>query len=178
MPPLSERENDWFEKNLYVHEPILRSWLACRFPGVRGETDDIMQEAFVRVMKACELRDLDCPKTFLFAVARNLAVDFLRRRKTIPFESLGENDDSDVWGSDENIPEKVSQIQEQRMLNEAIESLPRRCREIITLRKVYGLSHKEISGRLGVSTKTIEAQISIGIRRMRDYFSQYRKERS
>jgi DNA-directed RNA polymerase specialized sigma24 family protein len=46
------------------------------------------------------------------------------------------------------------------LLTEAIQSLPARCRQIFTLRKVYGLSQAEIATRLGVSENTISAQLT------------------
>ena len=56
------------------------------------------------------------------------------------------------------------------MLTRAIQSLPKKCRRIFTLRKVYGLSLKQISGERNISVKTVEAQISIGVKKSREYF--------
>jgi RNA polymerase sigma-70 factor (ECF subfamily) len=55
-------------------------------------------------------------------------------------------------------------------LIQAIQSLPERCRQIITLRKIYGLSQKEVAARLGISEHTVEAQGGIGLRKCMEYF--------
>lgn len=177
MPPLSADDNKWFEENLYLHEPILRSWLGCRFPGLKNEVEDLVQEAFVKVLKVCKERELECPKTFLFATARNLAVDQLRRKKVVEFIPLVEFDNSFVSENEGEVSRMLTQSQEREMLKEAIAALPNRCREVITLRKVEGLSHKEIAQRLGISSNTIQNQISVGVRKIRDHFRDYIKER-
>ena len=47
----------------------------------------------------------------------------------------------------------------------AFRSLPERCRQVMTLRKIYGLSQKEIGVELGISVHTVEAQVGIGLRK-------------
>ncbi len=63
-----------------MHEPLLRAWLRSRFP--RGvEIDDLVQESFARVLRARAAgAAMRSPKAFLFATARNLALDVLRHR--------------------------------------------------------------------------------------------------
>ena len=58
----------------------------------------------------------------------------------------------------------------------AIQSLPARCREVMTLRKVYGLSQKEIAARLGISACTVSAQLTVGVRKCRESFARDRRE--
>ena len=47
----------------------------------------------------------------------------------------------------------------------AIASLPERCREVLTLRRIYELPQKEIAARLGISEHTVEVQVANGMRR-------------
>lgn len=58
---------------------------------------------------------------------------------------------------------------ERQILAEAIQTLPERCRMVITLRKVHGLSHREISEKLKISENTVNAQMAVGVIRIRDY---------
>jgi RNA polymerase sigma-70 factor (ECF subfamily) len=48
--------------------------------------------------------------------------------------------------------------------------LPTRCRQIITLRKIYGLSQKEVAAQLGIAEHTVEAQGTIGLRKLGEFF--------
>ena len=68
------------------------------------------------------------------------------------------------------IPEAVAQAEDFRILIRAIESLPERCRQVVTLRKIYGLSQQEVAARLGVSEATVETQGSIGLRKCIEFF--------
>ena len=65
----------------------------------------------------------------------------------------------------------VARAQELELLTKAIQSLPARCRQVITLRKIYGLSQKEVAAQLGISEHTVEAQGTIGLRKLGEYFA-------
>ena len=52
----------------------------------------------------------------------------------------------------------------------AVRALPDRCRQVLTLRLLYGLSHKEIAADLGISEHTVKAQLAKGMRRCAEYF--------
>lgn len=46
------------------------------------------------------------------------------------------------------------------MLVKAVQKLPERCRQVFTLRKVYGYSQKEIAARMNISENTVEQQLT------------------
>ena len=127
---------------------MLRAWLLSRFANGL-ELDDVVQEAFLRVIRAHERGQLDSPKAFLFATARNLALDRIRHQRVAPSSPLAENEDWDVLYDADDVAETVARNQELELLTEAIQSLPDRCRQVFTLRVAYGLSQKEIAARLG-----------------------------
>jgi RNA polymerase sigma factor (sigma-70 family) len=156
--------NGWFSAHLQPHEPLLRAWLARGF-GPRLAIDDVVQEAFLRVLQARGTGELQSPKAFLFATARNLALNQLRRHHVSRTDSLVEADCSSVLDERESIPENVARSQELALLTEAIQSLPDRCRQVMTLRIVYGLSQRVIGEKLGISDRTVAAQIAIGTTR-------------
>lgn len=131
----------------------------------------------MRVLRAHDRGDVSSAKAFLFATARNLALDRVRHRHVARAEHLVENDALHVLEEGEGIPETLSRNQELEILTQAIQSLPDRCRQIFTLRKVYGLSQKEIAARLRVSECTVSAQLTIGVRKCTDYMGRCRRER-
>ena len=169
-------DHRWINDQVLPHEPMLRAWLRSRFP--RGvELDDLVQEAFARVLRARATgAAMRSPKAFLFATARNLALDGLRHRQVsgedtlVPFESL------DVLDESLGIPETIDRNEKLERLTIAIQSLPARCREVMTLRKVYGLSQKDIAARLGISECTVSAQLTIGVRKCTESFARDRRE--
>ncbi len=168
MPPQDPEQAAWFERELRPHEPMLRAWLASRFPELR-DVDDILQEAYTRVLAARAGRELQSPKAFLFATARNLACDQFRRTPGATHVPLGDGEGFSVLDETADIVEAVARNQEIELMTEAIQALPDRCRQVLTLRNVYGLSQKEIAAQMGISVSTVEVQITAGIKRCTEF---------
>jgi len=147
---------------------MLRAWLHSRFPELT-EVDDIVQEAYARIIAVRDRRDVRLPKAFFFATARNLATDYFRRRRLTHTEPLGGGDELSVLDEGENVAETVARNQEIELMTQAIQALPDRCRQVMTLRNVYGLPQKEIAAQLGISVRTVEAQVTIAIKRCTEF---------
>ena len=176
MPPTGSPQSNWYEVEIRPHEPKIRAWLANRF-GLNGMADDILQEALLRAVKAHEQGSLHSPKSFLYTTARNLAIDHLRKNNHSQNVALANLEGSNVIPFEESIPETVARNQELSILNEAIASLPEKCREIFSMRRIHGLSQMEIAERLGISRNTVSAQLTIGLRKCTEYFDQLREEK-
>lgn len=162
MPPQDSPYAGWFKAEVLPHEDLLRSWLQGRFGGY-CDVDDVVQEAYARLLRAKMRGSVKSPKALLFTTARNVALDVLRRRKIVQIDVLADDELSDVIDDSEAVEERFARDQELEILTEAIQSLPDRCRQIFTLRKVYGLSQPEIAKELGVSVHTVSAQLTIGV---------------
>lgn len=165
-------QDGWFLRQIQPHEAMLRAWLHSRFPSER-DVDDLIQESYMRVLQARARGELRAPKAFLFATARNLAIDCLRRRKAVETGPLVDLDALAVSEESESVHEIVARNQELELLTEAIQSLPERCRQVFTLRKVYGLSQKSIAARLGISEHTVSAQLTIGLHKCAKYVAEH-----
>lgn len=172
MPPQNSEQARWFAQEVQPHESLLRAWLQTRF-GARLEVDDLVQEAYMRVLRGYGSAEMASPKAFLFATARNLALDRLRRHDVSRTDLHAEIDELEILDGAAGVPEIVARNQELALLAEAIQSLPARCRQIFTLRKLYGLSHREIAGRLGISESTVSNQLIIGIEKCTDFFAEH-----
>jgi RNA polymerase sigma-70 factor (ECF subfamily) len=111
------------------------------------------------------------PKAFLFATARNVALGRIRHLQATGETSfLAETAAEDVLDESADVSQAVTRAQELELLTQAIQSLPTRCRQVITLRKIYGLSQKDVAAQLGISEHTVEAQGTIGLRKLAAYF--------
>lgn len=165
-------QSRWFAEHLQPHEAALRGYLRSHFPTVQ-DLDDVVQEAFARVLAAHEAHAVDSPKAFLFATARNLALDQCRRRRVVTFEGVAEMDALPVMDDRPGVVETVGRDQELEILTQAIQSLPDRCRQVLTLRKIYALSQKEIAAQLGISEHTVEVQVANGMRRCAAFLAKH-----
>jgi RNA polymerase sigma-70 factor (ECF subfamily) len=154
----------WFHEEILPHEPMLRAWLQSEFPSLT-DPDDLVQETFSRVVQAFAAAPIVSAKAFLFTTARNLALDQVRRQKIIGIDALTETVEQFVYDDAPGVSETVGRRQELELLTQAIQSLPERCRQVLTLRKIYGLTQKEIAAQLGISEHTVEAQVGNGMRR-------------
>jgi RNA polymerase sigma factor (sigma-70 family) len=160
----------WFVTHVQPHEAMLRAWLRSRFPS-ENDVDDIVQEAYARLLEARKTTDIEAPKAFLFAIARNLALGRIRRQQAAGAQHrLTEFEWESVLDDAADVLEAVARNQELELLTEAIQSLPTRCRQIVTLRKIYGLAQKEVAAQLGISEHTVEAQGMIGLRKLTQFF--------
>jgi RNA polymerase sigma factor (sigma-70 family) len=110
------------------------------------------------------------PKAFLFRAARNIALNQVCHRSYTHPTELTENAVSSVLDPGEGVPETVARAEDIRLLIRAVQSLPARCRQVFTLRKISGLSQTEIAARLDISENTVEVQGAIGVRKCADYF--------
>ncbi len=165
IPGVDPTTGRWFAEEVKPHEPRLRAWIARRFPELR-DIDDVVQDAYVRLIRARNGRGVRSVQAFLFIAARNAAFDIFRRQPSELIEPL----DNNVSAAEisENMPdaaEAAATKQELEILAEAMRTLPERCRQVYTLRKIFGLSQKEIAVRPGIAEHTVEAQINKGGRR-------------
>ncbi len=165
--PLSSDSPDsarWFAEEVQPHAAELRGWLRGKFPALT-DPDNLAQEALTRVWKTHAAGPVPSPKALLFTTARHLALDELRRRQIVTFEAVTEIADLPVYEDNPTAADQAARNQELEILTQAIQSLPDRCRQVLTLRKIYGLSQREIAAQLGISENTVEVQVANGMRK-------------
>ena len=157
----------WF-RQILVHEPDLRAYLG-RSLARRVEVADVIQETYARLltMPPLQRQAVRTPRAFLFTTARNVAMEHLRQRRLVSLDALSKLGTSEVVVESGHEPppdETVNATQELDLLARVIASLPNKCREVLTLRKIHGLPQKQIAARLGIAEHTVEKHISYGIR--------------
>ena len=166
FPPDQAR---WFAEEVKLHEPILRGYLQKRFPSL-PDHDDIVQETYSRLLRTRDKGRLTSTKAFLFTVARNVAIDLLRRRPKVEHEPISDLHALPVLEEAPSAEESLERQQRRENLIEAIASLPDRCREVLMLRHLDGLPYKEIAVRLGISPNTVKVHMAKGVRDLISYF--------
>ena len=137
------------------------------------DVEDVVQDTFIRACQADY--EIYQPKPFLMKIARNLALDHIKRAEHRLCDSL-HNEDGEITDltfenfmtDDQTLNEVVS---ERRFGNfcDAVKTLPPQCKRAFVLKKVYGYSQKEISEEMGISESAVEKHIANGLKRCRKY---------
>jgi RNA polymerase sigma factor (sigma-70 family) len=161
--PESEKAR-WFVEEVRPHEGSLRAYLRGFFPGVR-DVDDVVQESYLRVWRARAAHPIRSARGFLFQVARHLALDLVRRDRISPIMAVTDFASLSVLENRPDAAETACTSHDAMILAQAIEALPARCREIVILRKLKGVSQKEIAALLGISEQTVQVQAARGLKR-------------
>lgn len=167
MPVCDEQRTRWLVDNVLPHEPALRAWLGARLRGRLGEhleVDDVVQETWAVLAGLESVDGVRNPRAYLYTVARSVILQHLRRARIVSIEAVADIDQLPI-AEDAHCPERrLAAHQELRRLAERIAALPAKCREAFTLRKVHGLSQREIARRMGISENTVEKHIGKGLR--------------
>jgi RNA polymerase sigma-70 factor (ECF subfamily) len=141
--------------------------LAMRQTGDRQAAEECSQDTFVAVWRNAGGYDPGrAPvSAWLLAIARNRAVDVVRRRAARPADPHAE-----IWQGDESAPDaadRVAAADDSRRVVEALAELAPEQREVVVLAFVHGLSHSEIAERLGLPLGTVKSRIRLGLDRLR-----------
>ncbi len=132
------------------------------------KSEDIVQQAFIILWKEREkLDDNKSPKGYLFAIAYNLYLKSLKitNREEKLLNQIKERALIDRINEESEISEK--RIEKLKVI---IDSLPPKCKEIIVMNKIQGIKYQDIAEEMGVSVKTIESQMRIAFKKIRESF--------
>lgn len=153
----------WIGQNILPHEADVRAWIRrSRFDGL--EADDIVQEAYARMSRACDPSRIDSPRAYFFTVARNVALEHLRRRRCSPLIPV-EDFPASFIVDDNPGPDRVAEGRERlRRVVDLMEALPEKVREVLVMRRVEGLSQKAVAQKLGVPESTVEKRTARGLK--------------
>lgn len=137
------------------------------FLKIEDQIDDILQEVFIKIWQNRKrIRSAATFNSFIFTITRNLLLNELR--------SQVNNEKTKDEIRNLSIAGEYSSMRqiEYRDLKEKVEvivnELPARQKEIFTLSRIEGLSHKEIAEKLGIKTKTVEYHITHSVRYLKE----------
>jgi RNA polymerase sigma-70 factor (ECF subfamily) len=172
-----------FELLLSRHRKPVYNFI-LRFVGDRETAEDLLQEAFIRVIKGAEAYKRQAKfTTWLYTIARNLCVDQTRRRKHRKHASLDapidSGDDSgtllDVIPSNEMASDRKSvNKQLHATMQRAIEALSEEQREVFLMREFLDMPFKQIADVVGVPENTVKSRMRYALEKLRLELDEYK----
>lgn len=147
----------YIENNLFLKKYL------TRFFSSQQDIEDVVQEAYLRAYVAEQKKGIEHPKAFLFRVAKNVALTKLTRKSKQITDYLEELASPVVLSSEASSDEELEADELLGVYCEAVATLSDKCREVYLLRKVHGLTHKEIAERMSLTTSSIEKYLRHGV---------------
>jgi len=145
------------------------SWLvlsATRLLGDRSLAEEVVQDVMLELWRRRESLAVDSsPQAYLFQSTRNRSLNHIRHERV---ERMGEPYAAREQAVDAPAQSYVVEEEIQIALKKAIATLPQRCREVFELSRVHNLKYSEIAQTLGISVKTVEAQMGKALRILRE----------
>ena len=153
--------------------------LAREYVILEEDAENITQDVFTDMWEKRDSIDyIENMGAYLFRLVRNRCLDYLKHKAfeqkyiehvqsyfeielSLKLQSL---DRFDIYNISEG-------NETEALIRKAINSLPKRCRDIFILSRMDGLKYKEISERLGISVNTVECQMSIALKKLRGKLS-------
>jgi RNA polymerase sigma factor (sigma-70 family) len=153
----------WFESEILPHEGALTRYLKRAWPNPT-DVPDLRQEVYVRVYESAVRNRPAVPRAFLLATARNLIVDRVRRERIVSIDYTQDLDASNVLIDEVSPEHRLGARQDLRRLADALDQLSEDCRAVIWLRRVEGLSQREVAARLDMNESTLASHLCRGLR--------------
>lgn len=144
------------------------------------EAENIVQDVFVYLWSHFEvLEGVRNRDAYLFTLVKNKCIDFLReqlsqqQKKRELQDIIGKEYEYKLFSLQQMDETQLSVDDVETLLQNAIEKLPERCREVFLLSRMDGLRNREIAERLDISVSTVENQMTIAIRKLKTELKDY-----
>ncbi len=152
----------WVLREVMPHEPGIRVWLRQRGQSAE-DIDDLIQEGYAKLAGVTAFAQIAQPGGYFFQIVRNLMIDSIRHARVVRIDTVGHLVDQG-GGSDDVTPERIALVRDElSSVMRCLETLPDRCRAIFKLRKIDGLSQREIAAKMGVSESIVENDAAKGL---------------
>lgn len=136
------------------------------------ESEGVVQDTFYNIWKNKEKLNITTSfKSYLFSAVRNNCLQVLRTRSLdIKYENYYKSHyvNESINPSDELNAKELSKV-----INNALNSLPERCRQIFKMSRYEGLKYHEIAEKLSISIKTVEANMGKALKHFRSHLKDY-----
>lgn len=135
------------------------------------EIDDVIQETYSRLIASKSVEQIRHPKAYAFQTAYSVLLTNVRRASVVSFKAVADIDYLRAIADAPSPEDEVADRDELHRLAVAIASLPKRVGQVFALRRVQGLSQREVAVKLGLSESTVEKHMARGLHLLAQQFS-------
>jgi RNA polymerase sigma-70 factor (ECF subfamily) len=159
----------WLAEFVMPCEPALRRWLSRhRVPGL--DVDDIIQETYAILTALPSVAEIRNAKKYTFQTAYSIILAYLRRARIVSITTVADVEHLGVTVDAPSPESEVGDREELRNVGDVVAALPKRVREVFILRRMDGLSQREVSQRLGISENAVEKCVARGVQALMSAF--------
>ena len=133
-----------------------------RFLASEHDIEDIIQEVYIKAHNAEQGKNIEQPKAYLFRIAKNLALDELKKSSRVMTKYIEECVESIPKEKSASMETEAEADESLTRYCEAIDRLPAKCKQVFIMRKVHGLKHNDIAKELGISLSSVEKHLKLG----------------
>jgi RNA polymerase sigma factor (sigma-70 family) len=145
----------WVGSHVLPHEAAVRAWLR-RWTGRTQDIDDVIQEAYSRLASLDSVAHIGSGRAYLFQTTRNIVLEQVRRAKIIRIDNMTDMGNLTIVDEAPPLERVVGGARELQRVQYLIDQLPIKCRRVFVLRRIHGVSQREIAGMFGISESAVE----------------------
>ena len=153
-----------------TYYPYLRV-VGSRYLKDKDRVEDVIQDAFYDIwIKRKSLKIKVNFKFYLRAIVIHKCLSIIRKEQRIVHLAQIDHDSNNHATTPED---HLNFIEIKKQINDIVDQLPNKCKQVFLLSRIEGKSHKDISAQLGISTKTIENHMTRALKSLRKGISDY-----
>lgn len=179
MKDFSGTEKNKFEKIYSVYFPKLVRF-SREYVVFTEDAENIVQDLFMYLWEHRSMLDsLSNLNAFLFTLTKNRCIDFYRHKtltdsKKESLDTLQERELQLKMEALQEFDENMFSVNDiEILLNNAIDHLPEKCRQVFILSRMEGLKHEEIATQLNISVNTVQNHIVTALRKLKVELKDY-----
>ncbi len=162
-------------QDLVAFEQLFRKFrpglvaFATSIIGRSNDAEELVHDVFIAIWNR-ESNDLDPNgiKSYLFTSVKNRCLNFIKKSK---LDVTDINDESPVFDANVNAHTSMVAKESEKRIQLLIDQLPKKCKQVFLMSRMYELSYKEIAEILEITPKTVENQISIALKFLKENFN-------
>ncbi len=162
-------------QDLVAFEQLFRKFrpglvaFATSIIGRSNDAEELVHDVFIAIWNR-ESNDLDPNgiKSYLFTSVKNRCLNFIKKSK---LDVTDINDESPVFDANVNAHTSMVAKESEKRIHLLIDQLPKKCKQVFLMSRMYELSYKEIAEILEITPKTVENQISIALKFLKENFN-------